>query len=446
LRAEIEGLEAAQASGRAGSKAAVERAESIRRKTERLRNVETVTRFKYSPTSDNRGRDSLNHVEVINLAAAFLTEKAALSHILVHQYPILFIDESQDTNQHLMDALLVVERKHQKAFCLGLFGDTMQRIYADGKIDLEGAIPADWAKPVKRMNHRCPGRVLALLNQMRSETDHQVQQGRTDKPEGTVRLFILPENSPNKQGIETRIAARMAAITGDGRWENDYKGLILEHHMAAKRLGFAALFENLYSVDHYRQGLLDGSLPTLNFFSKQILPLVEAMQRDDRFAATAIVKKFSPLLDSVNLKEHPEQLHKIKEAKEAVEDLTSLWNGGTVPTFGEVLDSVYHTGLFLLPETLQVLAATRSDQSVVVDETSRDEEMAAWDRVLNTPFIQAASYDRYISGTSPFDTHQGVKGREFPRVMVVIDDSDSRGFMFSYEKLFGVREKTRNDL
>jgi DNA helicase-2/ATP-dependent DNA helicase PcrA len=139
-------------------------------------------------------------------------------------------------------------------------------------------------------------------------------------------------------------------------------------------------------------------------------------------------------------------LHKIKEAKEAVEDLTSLWNGGTVPTFGEVLDSVYHTGLFLLPETLQVLAATRSDQSVVVDETSRDEEMAAWDRVLNTPFIQAASYDRYISGTSPFDTHQGVKGREFPRVMVVIDDSDSRGFMFSYEKLFGVREKTRNDL
>ena len=35
---------------------------------------------------------------------------------------------------------------------------------------------------------------------------------------------------------------------------------------------------------------------------------------------------------------------------------------------------------------------------------------------------------------------------EFPRVMVVLDDSESRGFLFSYEKLFGVKEKTPSDL
>ena len=46
---------------------------------------------------------------------------------------------------------------------------------------------------------------------------------------------------------------------------------------------------------------------------------------------------------------------------------------------------------------------------------------------------------------APFDTHQGVKGLEFPRVFVVIDDEAARGFMFSYEKLFGARAMTSTD-
>jgi DNA helicase-2/ATP-dependent DNA helicase PcrA len=36
-----------------------------------------------------------------------------------------------------------------------------------------------------------------------------------------------------------------------------------------------------------------------------------------------------------------------------------------------------------------------------------------------------------------------VKGLEFPRVMVVMDDGEARGFMFKYEKLFG--GSTRED-
>ncbi len=30
--------------------------------------------------------------------------------------------------------------------------------------------------------------------------------------------------------------------------------------------------------------------------------------------------------------------------------------------------------------------------------------------------------------------------------MVIIDDAEARGFMFSYEKLFGAREKTSTDM
>ena len=56
------------------------------------------------------------------------------------------------------------------------------------------------------------------------------------------------------------------------------------------------------------------------------------------------------------------------------------------------------------------------------------------------------SYDDYVNHRSQFDTHQGVKGLEFDRVMVIIDDSEIKGFLFSYDKLFGVKDLSNVDL
>ncbi len=56
---------------------------------------------------------------------------------------------------------------------------------------------------------------------------------------------------------------------------------------------------------------------------------------------------------------------------------------------------------------------------------------------LGVPFSQVENYVAYISGNTKFDTHQGVKGLEFERVMVIMDDVEARGFSFKYESLFG---------
>jgi len=448
LAAEIAELQAASAKGRPGTKAAVERESSIKSKTERRANIEIVKVFQYSPTGENRGRDALNHTEVIGMLSSFLQEKPTLQGILVRRYPILLVDESQDTNHLVMDALLALQQKNKGLFCLGLFGDMMQRIYADGMDRLEAAIPEDWAKPQKRMNHRCPGRVLRLLNHVRSEVDHQEQRGRTDKPDGVIRLFLASSNTFNKDKMEEAIRARMAETTGDELWKSDYKALTLEHHMAARRLGFAPLFETLTKVNRLRQGVLDGSLPELTFFSKQVLPLVEALQQGDRFTAAAVARKNSPFMDRHSLAAQREQLKQIGTAKAATDDLMALWREERCPTFGEVLDSIHRTGLFQIPDGLRAVADQRASQkpaSSSGDGEARDEAVAAWDEAMSIPFAQIRAYDRYVSGNSSFDTHQGVKGREFPRVMVVIDDEEARGFLFSYEKLFGVKGKSDTD-
>jgi DNA helicase-2/ATP-dependent DNA helicase PcrA len=57
-----------------------------------------------------------------------------------------------------------------------------------------------------------------------------------------------------------------------------------------------------------------------------------------------------------------------------------------------------------------------------------------------------AAFAGYAEGLSPFDTHQGVKGLEFPRVMVILNDEEAGGFLFSYDKLLGVKAPSDNDI
>ena len=80
----------------------------------------------------------------------------------------------------------MVQEKN-KNFSLGLFGDTMQRIYTDGKENLGTNLPNDWYKPEKKLNHRCPKRVVTLINKIRSDADGIEQLPRTDKEDGFER-------------------------------------------------------------------------------------------------------------------------------------------------------------------------------------------------------------------------------------------------------------------
>jgi DNA helicase-2/ATP-dependent DNA helicase PcrA len=191
---------------------------------------------------------------------------------------------------------------------------------------------------------------------------------------------------------------------------------------------------------------------------KFVLPVVNAKARGDEFAAAAIVRKASPLLSKAALiASGPDQRQQIRKARGAVNELAALCSGNGSPRFLDILERICRSGLFEVPECLEPFAdgnGSEPDQPGDGDIVSpggdaaddQDRVLSAWKHFLLTPFVQIESYDAYVRGQAPFETHQGVKGREFPRVMVVMDDAEARGFMFSYEKLFGAKEKTKSDL
>ena len=438
VQKEIEELKQKQTKTSRG-KAGEKRAETIKKKTERLAKIRSIQKFSYNPNGDNVGYDSLSHSEVIKMSTEFIATEPTMQDILTSKYPILLIDESQDTKKELIDALLIVCEKYGEKFIVGMFGDTMQKIYNDGKDNRAKCIPDNWVKPVKIMNHRSAKRIVTLANSIRSSVDDQKQQARSDAEEGTVRLFITSKSN-NKEYVEKRVAEMMVQDTGDIGWndEEDYKSLILEHHMAASRFGFSELYMPLSNSKKFDTSLREGSIPELSILSKLVFPLLVAYQSGNDFEVAKIIRKNSPLLNKeVFITGLNNQVELLRKAEEAVELLMKLWNDGKVPTCLEVLKSIRDTGLFKV--------GNRVDEVLADYSQDENEKITALRTALSAPFYELERYALYVSDNTRFATHQGVKGLEFPRVMVILDDAQARGFLFSYEKLFGVKAQSDTD-
>ena len=454
LSAEIAKLREKQARGRLKTKAANSRQVKIRLQQNRKQNLDAIKQFTYSPNGVNIGTNSLNHAEVIEIAAWLIMEKPLMRQILIRKYPALLIDEIQDTQKDLVDAFFCLQAEHPNQFCLGLFGDTMQRIYADGKVELEIAVPDNWERPAISTNHRCPKRIVSLLNQIRSHADDDEQEPRHNAKEGVVRLFLVRDTGDvHKRTAEEEAARAMAGVTSDDAWLNQQgvKTLILEHQMAAHRGGFARFFEPLYRISKFKTGVLDGTLPGLAFLAQRVLPLVKSLQSGDRFAVARIVLEHSTIVSPDILSESMNALEEIRRAKRSVDSVYSLWIDKRDPPLLDILNVIRQERLFEIPdEFAPILSDADGQENDVESDTAKAEQDSkseddAWREALEAPFSQFEKYVEYRSDKSPFGTHQGIKGLEFCRVMAILDDKEAKGFMFSYDKLLEAKPLTKTD-
>jgi len=465
LPANLADLHERQAKGRAGTKAALDRERAIASIMKRLDWLSVPRRFTYNPNGDNFGTDSLSHSEVLKIMAAFIVTKPAMQIVLINKYPFLLIDESQDTNKDLLESFFALAAAHKGKFGLGLFGDMMQRIFLDGHPELERLIPKDWARPAKRLNHRSPQRVIALGNVLRAPIDGQIQLARDDSSLGIVRLFIGSSAMVDKPSFEQRVRARMAELCGDPDWESQatVKALTLEHHMAASRGGFLEMFRALDGDSRLGTGLRTGELPGLRLFTERVVPVVRAARANDSFAVMAHLRATSPLLKRATIIDTPTPHNPLLPIRSGVNALLALNLENTATTFFDVLQCVAKHRLFEIPAALRPFVdptpmsdtsgADSTEAASDVENGEDDDSSAktspaslnAWRAFLETSYNQIGPYAEYVSNLGRFGTHQGVKGLQFERVLVILDDSDARGFLFSYDKLLEAKPLSDTD-
>ena len=420
--------------------------------------IGAVAAFTYG-TGSNYPKGLLGHDDVLKIATEFLTERPLFRALLAQQFPFVFVDESQDTTPGVVEALKAVELQMRSKFCLGFFGDPMQQIYPTGVGDI--VAEDGWLTIPKPENFRCATSVLAAANAIRREGDDLVQtRGRTEEIDGvaqpvvgTARIFVLPTDGDRDEYI-ARVRNWVADQNGDPAWlsneDNSIKVLVIVHRMAATRLGFGDLYAALNDKAPvaFKNGFLDASAWPLRPFISFALPLSAALQNGLEFEAMTILRQHCGLLQKSELrgKDVPELLSQLRKASLRLTTMMQAEEGRTVR---EVLVFLRDSGLVSLdPRVLAFLVhqLPPADEDAEPDEEEAGKEVSAMEAFLACPAAQLWGYRRYIEDESPFSTQQGIKGAEFPRVLVVLDDEEGTHTQFSYDKYLGIKPLSDRDL
>ncbi|HBN9510707.1 AAA family ATPase [Pseudomonas aeruginosa] len=425
-----------------------------------LEAVASVRTFNYGVGSDY-AKGILGHEDILQLADFLLQNRPLFRRVVALSYPFVFIDESQDTFPGVVKSFKEVEAQMQGKFCLGFFGDPMQSIFMRGAGDIQ--LEDHWRAITKPENFRCAKQILDVANAVRAQGDgmeqvrglHEKVDGNLKLVEGSARMFVLP-NTLNRTEALARVRAWSSATNNDEGWTTPdiaVKILVIVHRMAANRLGFGGIYSALNdkTSDAMKQGMQDGTGWPVRPFLSFVLPIIAAVKAGNEFAAMSLLREFSPRLAPAALTGR-RAADVLRELHAAVSRLVAMLDeAGT--TIGDIALHLSNTGLFEFDERYaRVLGFVRDIADTIQEPEAADavpaeglSSDAAMAKFFHCSAQELWPYERYVSEGSPYATQHGVKGAQFERVMVVMDEEESDYRTYNYERVFASAEARAAD-
>jgi len=427
-------------------------AENIERYNRQLTEINAVKSFRYGTGSDY-SNGVLGHSDILKIGPDFIAGHALMQTLLARRFPVIFVDESQDTDPAFVDALREVARAVPLDFCLGFFGDPVQKIYMQGA----GPIPPEegWETFEKPENFRCPQAVLRVINRIRAEDDqleqtrgrHIAVNGEGVPVEGSARVLILPADDRRQERLEE--ARRwLADQDGDEGWleeedEEALRLLVLVHRMAATRLGFPNLYSALNdkAPEELKSGLIDGTAWVIRPFLSYILPTALARHEGRDFEIMRLLRKHCPWLQA-DVLAGVDTAGLLNGLQGQIGELVAMLEAGSDARIGDIVRFTRAKNLMAFDDRYIELIDLYEATAAPVAEPATDNAAV---RFMQCDASELWGYRKYIEKMSPFATQQGIKGAEFDKVIVVVDDEEGRTTTFSYGKYLGVTELSDRD-
>ncbi|RBB35786.1 ATP-dependent helicase [Burkholderia reimsis] len=356
---------------------------------------------------------SLHHDDVLALTAALLP-LSKFQTILADRYPFILVDEYQDTNTEIMQAIQANLLGRVGGPQIGLFGDHWQRIYEDTCGHVEHEVLTEIGK---KANFRSATSIVNVLNKIRYELPQAVKDERflgsavvyhTNAWVGDRRTGA--GGGHWKDDLPAEIAhqfleACIAKLKGDG-WDfapDKTKVLMLTHNVLAAEQGYAALAKVFAYTDQFIKKEDD----YIAFFADRLEPACDAFQRR-RYG-----EMFDILGDTVpQFTTHADKLR----WSTAMGELLALRQSGTI---GEVVAHITAHGYIRLPEAI----GRREHEADHFEPTAQEdlpERVVVTRNLRNVQYREVIALDQFIDGHTPFATKHSVKGDQFENVLVVL--------------------------
>jgi len=345
----------------------------------------------------------LYHDDVIKLFVRML-DNIKFRMIFASQYPIILIDEYQDSFKTIMDQFLryFISQNNKPQF--GLFGDSWQTIYSSNGAC--GEVVSDHITVIhKEANFRSQDIIVQALNKIRPELP---QISASDEDDG--RIYVITTNDycglrqrgahykdelPDQE-LFSRVDAVRRKLHDLGWDSKSQKTLMLTHRLLAKE----QKYENLFSV--LGEHLKDADDEHFLFFMNRVEPVYEAL-------ALNSPKK---LFEALGVERRPIET---KERKRQWKALHVLLDKARQERIIDVLNVVDRSGLIGIPDKIEYwLSVYRAnDQDTLYHKKSIKQLYdISYSEVLNAIEFQKPDAE--------FSTDHGVKGEEYESVFFVM--------------------------
>ena len=353
-------------------------------------------------------RITLHHDDIPKYFAA-LMENGKFRNLLRQQFPIIFIDEYQDTDPLLIKAFSEHFFGKKDGPLIGLFGDHWQTIY---RSDYELAQFADVEGIDKGANFRSDRAIVAVLNALRPELkqeQHHVAAGEArffhangyigERTNTAHAKADLPDAVKNQYviGLTNQLVA-------DG-WDMSAaktKILMLTHNAIAAEQGYpsiAAIFDRKEAFAKKEDTLIE-------FLADTVEPLAAAYQRGSYGEMFRLVGK------APTIRTHADKL----SWRTDMDTLQRLRLEGTI---GQVVDHLKKTQRPRLADGV----AKREDEIKGFGPESVEDAPRSISRhreLRDVPYGELIQLVKYLNGHTPFATQHSVKGAQFENVLVIL--------------------------
>lgn len=374
---------------------------------------ERAVEYELGYPSINDQRVSLHHDDVLTLTVG-LMDSAKFRRILKNKYPIILVDEYQDTDAGWIDSIKTHFLGQEDSPQFGFFGDHWQKIYdyGCGKIEHPGLRIIG-----KEANFRSVSAIVDCLNRMRQDLPQFVVD---PNEEGSVRIFHTNTWTGPRQGsgggghwkgdLPAEAADRALQISidqlaNDG-WDFSPKStkiLMLTHRVLAGKQGYPSLPK----IFRYNDSFTKKEHPHIAYFVDVLEPACEAY----------LCRKFGEMFRVLGSK--VPAIHSLADKRDwsrAMEQLIALKNGATV---GEVVDHLLSERRPRVPDAVERRERELQEYSPEAgDDMPR--ALKELEDLRAVPYQEVVALCRYVSGHSPFETKHGVKGAQFENVLVVV--------------------------
>ena len=355
---------------------------------------------------------TLHHDDVLSFMTLLLSE-LKFQNLFQQRYPILFIDEYQDTEKKFIEALKSNFLDNNTGPLIGFFGDNWQKIYGQGCGEIKHK---NLKKITKQANFRSAPLIVNVLNQIRKDLPQQV---RDPEAFGEVSVFHTNNwrgerqkgshwNDDLPREISSRYLENVKSSLKDNNWDfspNKTKILMLTHNVLAEEQGYS----NLLKVFSYNDSVLKKENPYIAFMVDLLEPLCDAYEKKCYGKMFSLLGRRTPSLTSHIDKQNWEN---------DMNTLLSLREKGTI---GDVLNHLLDKKRPRLPENME-----RKEQEFK-EWLNQDEEMREKSRSLNElkelrdiNYSELIKLSDFLNNSTPFNTKHGVKGAEFENVLIVL--------------------------